>query len=192
MRRCMVPSGQTTHFMEPVWISEIKTLTDPDSGINEVNFIISRINIILKWILRIDTSYNKRYYTWTTSTGMNDYYSKVGGYNIDITLMYTLLEQPSDEITDILGTNNIGTVTIIENSSSGTNYFAKVGQCLGGCVKTTSPSRATCRQTRGSSTTWSRTPPTTSSTWRRSSSPSTMETGRSWRWQPEKLQQGSQ
>ena len=39
--------------MEPVWISEIKTLTDPDSGINEVNFIISRytviaINIILK------------------------------------------------------------------------------------------------------------------------------------------------
>ena len=44
---------------------------------------------------RIDTSYNKRYYTWTTSTGMNDYYSKVGGYIIDISLMYTLLEQPS-------------------------------------------------------------------------------------------------
>ena len=36
---------------------------------------------------RIDTSYNKRYYTWTTSTGMNDYYSKVGGSTIDITLM---------------------------------------------------------------------------------------------------------
>ena len=26
---------------------------------------------------RIDTSYNKRFYTWTTSTGMNTYYSKV-------------------------------------------------------------------------------------------------------------------
>ena len=91
MRRCMAPSGQTTHFMEPVWISEIKTLTDLDSGIIDVNFIISRYNvialyIILKIILRIDTSYNKRYYTWTTSTGMNDYYSKVGGCNIDITL----------------------------------------------------------------------------------------------------------
>ena len=36
---------------------------------------------------RIDTSYNKRYYTWTTSTGMNDDYSKVGGSTIDITLM---------------------------------------------------------------------------------------------------------
>ena len=77
--------------MEPVWISEIKTLTDLDSGIIDVNFIISRYNviafyIILKIILRIDTSYNKRYYTWTTSTGMNDYYSKVGGCNIDITL----------------------------------------------------------------------------------------------------------
>ena len=78
--------------MEPVWISEIKTLTDLDSGIIDVNFIISRYNvialyIILKIILRIDTSYNKRYYTWTTSTGMNDYYSKVGAYNINITLM---------------------------------------------------------------------------------------------------------
>ena len=65
-----------------MWISEIKTLTDLDSGIIDVNFIISRYNvivlyIILKIILRIDTSYNKRYYTWTTSTGMNDYYSKV-------------------------------------------------------------------------------------------------------------------
>ena len=40
---------------------------------------------------RIDTSYNKRYYTWTTSTGMNDYYSKVGGYNIDITLMMYII-----------------------------------------------------------------------------------------------------
>ena len=44
----------------------------------------------LKLILRIDTSYNKRYYTWTTSTGMNDYYSKVGGYNVDIALMYII------------------------------------------------------------------------------------------------------
>ena len=30
-----------------------------------------------------------------------------------------------DEVTAILGTNNMGAVQIIENSSSGTNYFAK-------------------------------------------------------------------
>ena len=31
---------------------------------------------------RIDTSYNKRFYTWTTSTGMNNYYSKVRRYEM--------------------------------------------------------------------------------------------------------------
>ena len=45
------------------------------------------INYVINYVTRIDTSYNKRYYTWTTSTGMNDYYSKVGGSTIDITLM---------------------------------------------------------------------------------------------------------
>ena len=30
------------------------------------------------------------------------------------------------EVTRILGTNKLGEVDIIENSSSGTNYFAKV------------------------------------------------------------------
>jgi len=60
---------------------------------------------------RIDTSYNKRFFTWTTSTGMNDYYSK----NNQVT-----------EVTNILGTNTLeGNVEIIENSASGTNYFAK-------------------------------------------------------------------
>lgn len=32
-----------------------------------------------------------------------------------------------ESITSILGTNTMGTEPIIENTSSGTNYFAKVG-----------------------------------------------------------------
>merc|ERR1719322_2157249 len=59
---------------------------------------------------RIDTSYNKRFFTWTTSTGMNNYYSK---------------NNQVEESTKVLGTNSLGGVQIIENSASGTNYFAK-------------------------------------------------------------------
>ena len=44
-------------------------------------------------MFRIDTSYNKRFFTWTTSTGMNNYYSK---------------NNQVEEVTKILGTNLLG------------------------------------------------------------------------------------
>ena len=89
-------------------------------------------------MFRIDTSYNKRFFTWTTSTGMNNYYSK---------------NNQVEEVTKILGTNLLGlyyqlysgeewtisilggTTEIIENTSSGTKYFAKVTRNLRRIVK---------------------------------------------------------
>merc|ERR1712066_475910 len=61
---------------------------------------------------RIDTTYNKRFFKWATSTKMNKYYSKNNQESV---------------VTEILGSNTFAgtSTTIIENSASGTNYFAK-------------------------------------------------------------------
>lgn len=59
---------------------------------------------------RIDNSYLKRFFTWTTSTKMNDYYSK---------------NTQEETMMKLLGHNTINGNPIIETSTSGTNYFAK-------------------------------------------------------------------
>lgn len=59
---------------------------------------------------RIDNSYLKRFFTWTTSTNMNNYYSK---------------SMQSQTVLKLLGHNEINGKPIIETSTSGTNYFAK-------------------------------------------------------------------
>jgi len=59
---------------------------------------------------RIDNSYLKRYYTWTTSTKMQGYYSK---------------KTQASTVLKLLGHNEINGNAVIETSSSGTNYFAK-------------------------------------------------------------------
>jgi len=62
---------------------------------------------------RIDTSGTKRYFTWATSTKMNQYYAK---------------KNQLKQVKKILGTDNkIGEnkTKIIETSRSGTHYFAK-------------------------------------------------------------------
>ena len=41
-------------------------------------------------------------------------------------LLNLLQNNQVEEVTKILGTNELGAVEIIENTSSGTNYFAKV------------------------------------------------------------------
>eukprot|EP00088_Acartia_fossae_P004726 TRINITY_DN12039_c0_g1_i1.p1 TRINITY_DN12039_c0_g1~~TRINITY_DN12039_c0_g1_i1.p1 ORF type:complete len:466 (+),score=83.33 TRINITY_DN12039_c0_g1_i1:41-1438(+) len=59
---------------------------------------------------RIDNTYLKRFFTWTTSTSMNSYYSK---------------KTQATTIKKLLGHNEINGKPVIETSSRGTNYFAK-------------------------------------------------------------------
>ncbi|XP_023326504.1 uncharacterized protein LOC111699940 isoform X2 [Eurytemora carolleeae] len=59
---------------------------------------------------RADNSYQKRFYTWYTSTKLNEQYSKrTQGYTVS----------------KLLGSNIINSVPLIETGTTGSNYFAK-------------------------------------------------------------------
>ena len=44
---------------------------------SNTSLLVLYVNLYKSFIDRIDTTYNKRFFTWTTSTGMNEIYSKV-------------------------------------------------------------------------------------------------------------------
>ena len=61
---------------------------------------------------RTDTTRQRRYFTWTTSTGMNNFYTK---------------KNQQARMKKLLGANKMaGGALIIDSSTRGTHYFAKV------------------------------------------------------------------